>query len=385
MELRFSRRTDVGSTENALTAALARARARGPVLDLTESNPTRAGIAYDEARITAALASPRSLVYDPCTFGLPIAREAVSAHYAAQRLDVPAARVALTASTSEAYAVLFKVLCDPGDRVLVPAPSYPLLEHLAAFEAVTLVPYPLVYDGRWHVDLPALRARAEGARAIVVVSPNNPTGSYLAKDELDAMLDLGLPILADEVFALYPFRDDSRRAGSVLGAERGLVFALSGLSKACGLPQLKLGWAAAGGDPGAVERALARMEVVCDAMLSVGAPVQNAAPELFAAGAITRASIAARTRDNRDRLARALGGTAATLLDAEGGWYGVVRLPAVKSEEAWVAELLDAHAVYTHPGHFFDFADEPYVVVSLLTEPTVFAEGVAALARAAAL
>lgn len=385
MELRFSRRTDVGSTENALTAALARARARGPVLDLTESNPTRAGIAYDEARITAALASPRSLVYDPCTFGLPIAREAVSAHYAAQGLDVPAGRIALTASTSEAYAVLFKVLCDPGDRVLVPAPSYPLLEHLAAFEAVTLVPYPLVYDGRWHVDLPALRARAAGARAIAVVSPNNPTGSYLSRDELEAMLDLGLPILSDEVFALYPFRDDSRRAPSVLAADRGLVFALSGLSKACGLPQLKLGWAAVGGDPAAAERALARMELVCDAMLSVGAPVQNAAPELFAAGAATRASIAARTRDNADRLARALADTAATVLDAEGGWYAVVRLPAVKTEEAWVAELLDVHAVYTHPGHFFDFAEEPYVVLSLLTDPAVFAEGVGAIARAATL
>ncbi|MBL8606463.1 MAG: pyridoxal phosphate-dependent aminotransferase [Myxococcales bacterium] len=382
----FSRRTALSEVENALTVELARARARGPVIDLTASNPTRAGIPYDEAAIAAALGSARSLTYEPRAFGLDEARAAVAEHLAAEAAPAPPERVVLTASTSEAYAVLFKVLCDPGDAVLVPAPSYPLLEHLAAFEGVRLVPYPLAYDGRWHVDVPVLRARAAGgaARAIVVVSPNNPTGNYLARAELEAMLDLGLPVISDEVFGPYPLRDDPARAPSALVADRGLVFALSGLSKACGLPQMKLGWIAVGGEAALAEAALARLELVCDAMLSVGAPVMVAARDLFAAAAPSRGAIRARARENLGRLRAALAGSAASVLDAEGGWYAVVRLPATRPEEAWALGLLREHAVYTHPGHFFDFADEPYVVVSLLTEPEVLAAGAAALARAAA-
>jgi aspartate/methionine/tyrosine aminotransferase len=374
----FSRRTEHPEAQNALSLALAHARAAGRrVIDLTVSNPTRAGIPYDEAAILAALGDPRALVYEPLPFGLPEAREAVAREIPG---GVDPSRVVLTASTSEAYAFLFKVLCDPGDEVLIPQPSYPLFEHLAAFEGVRPVPYLLTYEGEWHIDEASLAAAALSprARAVLVVSPNNPTGSYLKVSEAAALAATGLPIVSDEVFATFPLDAPASRLPTALtlGAGGSLVFALGGLSKLAALPQMKLAWIAAAGPDDVVARALARLELVADTFLSVGTPVQCAAPRLLESRAAAEDAIRARTRGNLARLRAAVpAGSSLDVLRAEGGWYAVLRLPRVMSESEWTLALLNDADVYVHPGHFFDFPGEAYVVVSLLTPEEDFAEG----------
>jgi aspartate/methionine/tyrosine aminotransferase len=382
----FSDRTAVARHPNPLAEALDRARrASRPVLDLTVSNPTRAGFPYPEDRILAALADPRSLTYTPAPFGLDETRRAVADVYAGSGLTVETSRIVLTASTSEAYAFLFKLLCDAGDEVLVPQPSYPLFDLLARFEHVRLVPYPLAYDGQWHVDQAAARrAVTTRTRAILVVSPNNPTGSYVKRAELEALAELGLPIVADEVFAPYVLPREGetaaprRRAPSVLEAGAGdLVFALNGLSKLAALPQMKLAWIAIGGtSPRLVNEALGRLELIADAFLSVSSPVQVAASELLAARDVTTQAVQARLVANLHRVREAVAATAVTLLDVEGGWYATLRLPGTRTEQSWTLQLLEEDGVYVHPGYFFDFAGEAYIVISLLTTADVFAEGV---------
>lgn len=380
MRMSFSTRSLQEDVPNALTRAVAEARARGPVIDLTVSNPTTAGIAYDEAAILRAFADPGVLAYEPHPLGLASARETV-----ARETGIDASRVAITASTSEAYAVLFKLLCDPGDEILVPAPSYPLLGWLASFEGVRLAPYPLVYAGRWHVDVDALRAAiTPRTRAIVVVSPNNPTGSYLGKGELEAMLDLGLPIVSDEVFARYPLGGGvpADRVDTVVRAQRGLVFALSGLSKLAGLPQMKLGWIATGGDPLHADAAMSRLEIVLDAYLSVGTPVQRALPALLATGETTRRAIAERTRRNLATVRAAVADApSATVLDVEGGWYVTLRVPETMNDEEWATTLAAEDAVHVHPGFFFDIDRGAHLVISLLTPEADLREGIARIAR----
>jgi len=339
------------------------------VIDLTESNPTRAGIPYDEREITAALADARSMRYEPEPFGLPSARETI-----ARMHGVAASRVVLTASTSEAYAFLFGLLCDPGDEVLAPAPSYPLFAQLAQIAGVRLVPYRLRYDGAWHVDKAHLRAaRTERSRAILAVSPNNPTGSCLRRDELAAMLDL--PVICDEVFADYTFRSaPDRVVCAAKEASSGLVFSLGGLSKSAALPQMKLAWMIAGGEDARVEAALERLSFIADAYLSVATPVQHALPRLLAAGEKSRGAIRARTAKNLAVLDGMVTGTSATRLDLEAGWYATLRVPRVRSEMETCLRALE-RGVYVHPGAFFGFEDEAYVIVSLLAPKEDFARG----------
>ncbi len=393
----FSERTSQHDEPNPLAVALERAHAAASagdgghaLLDLTVGNPTSAGIPYATREILDALADPRGLVYAPQPLGTLAAREAVARDWSARGTAIDASRVALTASTSEAYGVLFKVLCDPDDEVLVPAPSYPLLGFLAAFESVRLVPYPLVYAGGWHVDVAALRAaRGPRTKAIVVVSPNNPTGSYLGEHELEAMLDLGLPIVSDEVFATYPLAGDVARAcvpegrvASVASAKRGLVFALSGLSKLAGLPQMKLGWIGVGGEPTLAARAMARLELVLDAYLSVATPVQHALPVILRTRGVAEDAIRARTRINlrvlRETLAHA---PSASVLDVEGGWYAIVRVPETRSDEQWAIDLALRDGVHVQPGYFFDMSRGAHLVLSLLTPEPTFVEGVRRIAR----
>jgi alanine-synthesizing transaminase len=374
--LKFSTRSSPPLATNPLARALAALRARGgECLDLTESNPTSAGIAYQRDLILEALASEGALIYEPKAFGLDSAREAVA--HELSPFGVDASRVVLTASTSEAYAFLFKLLCDAGDDVLVPQPSYPLFELLARFEAVRLTPYRLSYDGEWHIDLDSLR-RAKGprSRAVLVVNPNNPTGSFLKKEELTAITSLELPIVSDEVFAAYGMAGDARRVSSALEAKDALVFALGGLSKLAGLPQMKLAWIVAAGPGADVDAALGRLELIADSFLSVGAPVQHALPKLLGTREPAEAAIRDRTRHNLATLQTRMGDPSPiSVLRVEGGWYATLRLPRTRSEERWVLDFLEA-GVYVHPGHFFDFAEEAYVIVSLLTRPEVFAEGI---------
>jgi hypothetical protein len=371
----FSSRSSVDLSPNPLAVAMDRARAASrTVLDLTESNPTRAA----RDTILAALAHPASLVYEPATFGIPSAREAVAAELSARGPAIDASRVVLTASTSEAYAFLFKLLCDPGDEVLVPVPSYPLFEHLARLESVRAVPYRLAYDGAWHIDLASARdAVTARTRAIVTVSPNNPTGSYLKRTELTGLAALGLPIVSDEVFALYPLREDATRARSALDAGGApLVFALGGLSKLAALPQMKLAWMAVGGEEGRVAEAMGRLEVIADAFLSLGTPVQHAVTALLESRHAAEGAIRERTRDNLAFVRSLMPGSPVSLLDVEGGWYATLRVPRTRSELEWAVALVEEDGVHVHPGHFFDFEGEAYLVVSLLTEEATFQEAI---------
>jgi hypothetical protein len=381
----FSRRVPPDLTPNRVSALLGRLRLDGTrVIDLTESNPTRVGLAYP-ADIFRPLGRPAARVYDPQPFGLPGAREAVSADFARRRLEVRPDHIVLTASTSEAYAVLFKLLCDPGDQVLVPHPSYPLFEHLTRFEGVEVEPYRLDYHGLWAIDLDSLaRAISPRTRVILVVNPNNPTGSCLTAAEVQALDTLAeqhdLALIGDEVFADYPL--DQREWASVLQARKALVFGLGGLSKSAGLPQVKLGWMALGGPDALVRSALARLEIICDAYLSVSTPVQQAAPALLAGGAGIRAQVVARVQGNLDQLrvvARSF--PSCRVLPAQAGWYAVIQVPATRSEEAHVLAVLEECHVLVHPGYFFDFPREAFLVVSLLPPPDEFEPAVEQVLR----
>ncbi len=371
-------------TPNRLTAAVARRRASGaPLLDLTESNPTLVGLTYP-ADLLAPLGSPKGLLYTPEPFGTRSARQAVSADYARRGLAVPAARIALTASTSEAYALLFKLLCDPGDQVLVPRPSYPLFDHLTALESVVAVPYMLDAHDGWRLDVDAVAAAIDArTKVILVVSPNNPTGSILDRRELDAVAEIAasrsVAIIGDEVFADYLLQDAAAGV-SVLQQSRTLAFGLGGLSKSVGLPQVKVAWIGVAGPDAAVDDALNGLEIVADTFLSVSTPAQLALPELLLSGATLRAQIATRIGRNLQALRVAVASVAAvTLHEPRGGWSAVLQVPATQSEEALTVALVEHDGVLVHPGYFFDFNREAYVVVSLLPDPASFDTGVARL------
>ncbi len=383
--LMFSERTRWDLRPNRLAERLAAKRAAGArVLDLTESNPTRVGLACPED-VLDALARAEARGYEPQPFGLRRAREAVAADYARRGAAVDPDRIVLSASTSEAYAFLFKLLCDPGDELLVPRPGYPLFDFLATLESVQVRSYPLRYDGEWRVDLAVLRASlTPRTRAVVVVSPHNPTGACLTREEQDAIEALcathDAALVSDEVFADYTFREDPGRMASVARDGPALAFALGGLSKSCGLPQLKLAWTAVTGPEPLRRDALARLEVVADTYLSVSTPVQVAAPELLARRPELHAPIRARLGRNLETLRGAIApGSPASLLEPEGGWSAVLRVPATRTEEERVTRLLEERDVLVHPGFFFDFPQEAYLVLSLLPAEAEFAEGVARL------
>ena len=383
MKPTFSKRIRWDLEENDLARALARKRAAGAlVLDLTESNPTRAGFPYPSAEIRKSFDPEALLEYVPDPRGGKAARKAVSDYYRERGADVPPEDIFLTASTSEAYGFLFKLLCDAGDEVLVPRPSYPLFDFLAALDEVEPVSYPLRFDGAWHVDFGTLAALvSERTRAVVAVHPNNPTGSYVSSEDRERLLELGLPLLMDEVFLDFPL-SQTAAAETFAGSTRGLVFVLSGLSKLAGLPQMKLGWIVAAGDREKRTEAALRLEHIADSYLSVGAPVQVAAPELLRLAPGIRRVISERTMRNLDALKREAAATpAATLSIPEGGWYAALRLPAVRSSEEWALSLLEQESVYLHPGSFFGFDVEAYLVVSLLTPTVVFDEGIRRVLR----
>jgi hypothetical protein len=379
----FSSRLNWNVRPNRISALWAeKLRAGAPVLDLTESNPTRAGLAYPQAEILAAVADTSTLRYHPSPRGLDSAREAVAGYYGDRGTLASPSSILLTASTSEAYAYLFKLLTNPGDEILAPRPSYPLFEFLAGLESVHIRQYPLRYDGAWHVDFYALeQAITPRTRGIVVVNPNNPTGSFLKRAELDRLDTLaaerGLAVLSDEVFRDYTFAGDAERESTLVGDRLALTFSMSGLSKIAGLPQMKLGWIVACG-PGS-EGALNALELIADTYLSVSTPVQVALPRLLALSGSLLEQIRERTVSNLALLRKAVHGSAATLLSAEGGWYAVLQVPRIRTEEEWTLKLLDECGVLVQPGFFFDFESEAYLVLSLLPEPATFAEGVARL------
>jgi alanine-synthesizing transaminase len=358
---------------NPLSRAIADRRAAGrPVIDLTESNPTHAGFAYPRD-LLRPLASEAALRYEPHPFGLLSAREAVAKDHGRRGVTIHPDDVVLAASTSEAYTWLFKLLCDPGDAVLVPRPSYPLFEHLTRLEGIRAAPFNLEYHSRWEIDFASLEDAPPNTRALVVVSPNNPTGSYVTPRDLEKLMvrceERGWALIADEVFADYPLEVDAPFTDLACRADV-LAFSLGGLSKTAGLPQLKLAWLIAGGPTDARARALAGLELIADSFLSVNTPVQVAAPGLLECGTSIRVEIHQRLRENlamlRD-LARSF--TACEVLKVEAGWSAVIRVPATRSEDQLILDLVNTEGIVVHPGYFFDFPREAFLVISLLPQP----------------
>jgi len=374
MDPSFSSRVLGRIARNPLTKARARLEARDTsIIDLTVSNPTQVALEYP-----SALRCQLDTEHYSEALGFGSAREAVASYLRRHDLDVDSRQVVLTASTSEAYGLLFKLLCDPGDEVAIPRPSYPLLEYLTRLESVVSVPYALEFHARWEIDVAALRSCVTSrTRAVVMVNPNNPTGSFVSSDELRDVSALcrqyGLALIVDEVFGLYPLTA-SGRGPSVLDEDQGvLTFVLGGLSKAVGLPGLKLGWVVLAGPDAPVATALERLELICDTYLSVAMPVQLALGDLLDHGREVTRRIAGRVKQNHACLARTVSeNPTADLLPVEGGWYAVTRVPATVSEERLVLDLLERAHVLVYPGYFFDFPKEAFLVISLLPEPHLF-------------
>ena len=379
----FSTRLPVNLDPNRLARAVSQLRDQGgPLLDLTNSNPTTAGVNYPDG-LLECLEDPRSLVYEPRPLGLAAARDAVAADYARRGVIVAADRIVMTASSSESYSLLFKLLCDPGDSVLVPVPSYPLFEHLASLDGIHVRPYRLELQDRWTLPLDEIdRAVDTRTRAVLVVSPNNPTGSVLTRAETRELHALcarhDLALIGDEVFGDYTLEPGPHAGRSVLDERNALTVSLGGLSKSVGLPQLKLGWMAFAGPDGLVEAALHRLEIIADAYLSVGTPVQAAAARLLERGTCVRRQISDRVLLNYGVL-RTLAGPypSCRVLAAEGGWSAVVQTPAIGPDEERAIALARHKGVLVHPGYFFDFDRDGFFVVSLLVPPDDFRTGVA--------
>jgi alanine-synthesizing transaminase len=376
----FAERTNWNLAANRLSEALARHRASGkPLLDLTASNPTECGFDYDSAAIMQALANPSSLQYEPNPKGLLAARQAVASYYADRGAGVSPDNVVMTTSTSEAYSFAMRLLCNPGDELLVPSPSYPLFDFLADIQDVKLLRYPLVYDHGWQIDFASLKcaitARTRGA---IVVHPNNPTGHFTTERDFEQLGETcrshGMAIIADEVFLDFAVNASSR-ATSARGG-RALTFTMSGLSKISGLPQMKVAWLVASGPAEVKEPALARLEVIADTFLSMSAPMQLAAPKMLELRHGFQRQLMARVRRNLEELDRQLATQKlCTRLEVEGGWYAVLRVPATRPDEELALALLESSGVYVHPGHFYDFPGEGHIVVSLIAPEAEFAEG----------
>jgi alanine-synthesizing transaminase len=358
-------------------------RAGARLLDLTESNPTRAGFDYPAEEILAALAKTPSMLYEPTPRGLPVAREAVAGYYAERGFDVAPEQIHLTASTSEAYSFLFKLLADQGESILVPQPSYPLFEFLAALEGVELRPYELhyIHAAGWRIDFDSVeKAVAPNTRAIILVSPNNPTGSFIKQSEVEQLNAVcarhDLALIADEVFSDYGFADDCGRAVSLVSNDSAPTFVMSGLSKILALPQMKLGWIVTNGPAGQREEAIERLDFIADTFLSVGAPVQHSARSWLGLRRSMQAQILDRVRDNLNWLRGATEESPFRLLSVEGGWYATLELPRQFTEEEWAMTLLEKDNVLTHPGYFFDFPREAFLILSLLPRAEIFREAV---------
>jgi aspartate/methionine/tyrosine aminotransferase len=378
----FASRTDWSLTPNRLSQLIEERRRQGlSLIDLTESNPTRCGFAYNSAEILEALADARALTYEPDPRGLLSARLAVASYYAERGIERHPDQIFLTASTSEAYSYVFRLIANAGDSILAPRPSYPLLQFLTCLDDLKLMTYPLVYDRGWQMDLDALKAGVRpSTRAIVVIHPNNPTGSFVHQEELEFLLGLckeyRLALISDEVFADYAFVPDPTRVMSCSRAEV-LSFTLSGLSKLSGLPQMKLAWVVVNGPAGVLNEALARLEVIADTYLSVSGPVTAAAPRLLETRRTLQPQILERVRLNLGWLDGQLTpGSVLTRLHTEGGWCVILKVPGARTDDEWAIELLSRSGILVHPGHFYDFASEGHLVLSLLPPPDIFKTGI---------
>jgi aspartate/methionine/tyrosine aminotransferase len=378
----FAKRTNWNLTPNQLSEALAAHRAAGkPLLDLTVSNPTECGFEYDGSAILGALSNPAALSYEPNPKGLESARRAVAGYYADRGENLSVEDIFLTTSTSEAYSYVFRTLCDPGDELLIPSPSYPLFDFLADIQDVSLVRYPLLYDHGWQIDFHSLeQAITPRTRGVIVVNPNNPTGHYTKPAEIAKLNAIcsarELAIIADEVF--LDFALEGNRQESFAANRDAPTLMLSGLSKICGLPQMKAAWLITSGPQEWKREVLARLEVIADTYLSVNTPVQLAIPKFLEQRHPFQKQVMLRVRQNLAELDRQLAAQrAVSRLNVEGGWCAVLRAPApdTHSDEDLTVALLNARGIYVHPGHFYDFPLDRFLVLSLLTREADFAHG----------
>jgi alanine-synthesizing transaminase len=384
----FSSRTNWQLNQNALARATEEARTAGrKILDLAISNPTEVGIRPDSDLVLAALANPAAMHYDPQPRGLVSAREAVCRYYRESHsvLDLDPKQLILTTSTSEAYSYVFRLLCNPGDEVLVPKPSYPLFEFLADLSDVKLIPYTLLYDHGWQIDVDSLRKAATSrTRAIILVHPNNPTGSYVSSDDTSTLnafcQERDLALIVDEVFLDYAV-DGASRQSFVTNVE-ALTFTLSGISKISALPQMKLAWVITSGPSDVVAAAGARLEIIADTFLSMNAPIQLAAGMLLDQRRQIQPQLLERVRANLAELDGQLAKHPSCVrLEVQGGWYAVLRIPAIATDEEVAIRLLREADVSIHPGHFYDFPTDGHLILSLITEPHDFRQGLSRLLR----
>jgi len=382
----FSHRTDWSFALNPLMLRLKELKEKQiKVFDLTESNPTRAGFSYPKNEILKSLSKPESLLYQPEPFGDIKARQAVCAMYERQGFSVEPSRVILTSSSSEAYSFLFRLLLNPHEAVLFPRPSYPLFDFLAQLNDAEICPYPLVYKKTWEVDEEGLKAAVtDKTKALVLVNPNNPTGSFIKEQELFMINQVcdenHLAVICDEVFLDYAFSKETHLAKSLVDNASVLTFTLGGLSKSLGLPQMKLSWIVASGPEKEVQEALKRLEIIADTYLSVNTPSQRALSSWLLQKEKIQKQIKARIEKNKRVLSNAFSKTSLTVLHGEGGWYGILQLPQGTDEESCALNLLESHHVFVHPGYFFDFAEGAHIVLSYLTPEDVFRQGVQKIA-----
>lgn len=382
----FARRTNWNLSTNRYTQAIEAHRRTGRgLLDLTASNPTSIGLHYATDQLLAALAQPQSISYEPIAKGLRIARESVSAYYGQSGVHVDPEQLILTTSTSEAYSFSFRLLCDPGDEVLVPTPSYPLFDFLADLQDVKLVPYELVYDHGWQLDFHSLQQHiTHRTRAVIVVHPNNPTGSFVKPAEMAQLSEIcvshSLAIVADEVFLDY--RLGHQPWNSFAANTKCLTLSMSGLSKISGLPQMKVAWIAISGPSELQREALARLDVIADTYLSMNAPIQHALPAMLEQRHSIQQQLQSRIVTNlRELDAQLAGHRSITRLEVEGGWYAILRVPVTRTDEQLAIELIEQHDVLIQPGHFYDFHRDGYLIVSLITPQQTFSEGVKRILR----
>ena len=381
----FSDRSNWNLSPNSLSALLQNKTSKGDtIFDLTVSNPTRVGLEYNTEEILAALSQPQSMIYEPDPRGLMQAREAISTYYrdVGERVDLDS--IFLTASTSEAYSILFKVLGNPGDEILIPRPGYPLLSYLACFEGLNPISYPMRYDDRkgWFIDMDVLQALINPkTKAIILVNPNNPTGAYVSRQELAELETVcrkfDLALIADEVFSDFHATEKEERVRTAVNQSSSLTFVLNGLSKMVGLPQVKLGWIVVSGNPELSTRALPRLEMMLDFYLSASTPVQHAVKRLLhQRHAIQRQIFSRITSNNRfleDEIAKT---SNIRSLIREGGWYAVIEVSDAVSDEDRILKLLDQDNTLIHPGYFYEFNREGFLVVSLLTPVDIFRKGI---------
>lgn len=381
--MQFSNRFEWDTGQNKISQIADQKRKDGmAICDLTVSNPTKIDLGVDRSidRDYVAISN----TYQPASTGLETAKCAIVQYYQDHAIDIDNSQIVITASTSEAYTYLFRLLADAGDEILIPQPSYPLLDYLLRLDCIHNVPYYLRYvDGEWKVDLESVEmAITSRTRAVILVNPNNPTGSFIKEDEFNGISELcmrnNIPLIVDEVFVDYNYDRDRSNARSFSGYDSVPAFFLNGLSKSCGLPQMKLSWIIVSGQEHDRQSSLNALETIADMYLSVSTPIQHATASFFASRSIFQRRLLDRILDNQKCAEEAFMDAAIECLRPEGGWYGLLQFPDTHTDEEWAMRILQKSNVFYHPGYFYNFNEEAFLVFSLIIDPDMFKEGMKA-------